>query len=86
MRGDDRQLAGMWSYMSPEQRVPADHPLRPIRVMVDRIPAEMSPDFKTVGLLRTTRHRGRARVNWLFIFGLAVYNLVRIRNLAAATG
>ena len=42
--------------------------------------------LKTVGLLRKTRHRGRRRVNWMFIFGLAVYNLVRIRNLAAETG
>jgi transposase len=37
--------------------------------------------LKTVGLLRQTRHRGRARVGWMFLFGLAVYNLVRIRNL-----
>jgi transposase len=42
--------------------------------------------LKTVGLLRKTRHRGRRRVNWMFIFGLAVYNLVRLRNLAEATG
>lgn len=42
--------------------------------------------LKTVGLLRKTRHRGRRRVNWMFVFGLAVYNLVRIRNLAEATG
>jgi transposase len=42
--------------------------------------------LKTVGLLRKTRHRGRRRVSWMFIFGLAVYNLVRIRNLAEATG
>ncbi len=45
MRGDDRQQAGMWSYLSPEQRVPADHPLRPIRAMVDTILAELSPAF-----------------------------------------
>src|SRR3981189_3140152 len=45
MRGDDRQQAGMWSYLSPEQRVPADHPLRPIRAMVDTILAELSPPF-----------------------------------------
>jgi hypothetical protein len=38
--------------------------------------------LKTIGLLRKTRHRGRARVGWMFIFGLAVYNLVRLRNLA----
>jgi hypothetical protein len=42
--------------------------------------------LKTIGLLRKTRHRGRARVSWMFIFGLAAYNLVRIRNLAAAPG
>src|SRR5262244_660703 len=45
MRGDDRQQAGMWSYLSPEQRVPADHPLRPIRAMVDTVLAEMSFEF-----------------------------------------
>src|ERR1700716_4114046 len=45
MRGDDRQQAGMWSYLSPEQRVPADHPLRPIRAMVDTVLAELSPAF-----------------------------------------
>src|SRR5881409_2235649 len=45
MRGDDRQQAGMWSYLSPEQRVPADHPLRPIRAMVDTVLAELSPEF-----------------------------------------
>jgi hypothetical protein len=28
MRGDDRQQAAMWSYISPEQRVPPEHPLR----------------------------------------------------------
>src|SRR5882724_5263807 len=45
MRGDDRQQAGMWSYLSPEQRVPSDHPLRPIRAMVDTILTELSPEF-----------------------------------------
>ena len=35
----------MWSYISPEQRVPQDHPLRPIRVMVDVILVELSPEF-----------------------------------------
>src|SRR2546426_714194 len=45
MRGDDRQRAGIWSYLSPEQRVPHAHPLRPIRAMVDAILAELSPEF-----------------------------------------
>jgi len=45
MRGDDNQQEGMFSYVSPEKRVPADHPLRPIRKMVDGILKEMSPQF-----------------------------------------
>jgi transposase len=40
--------------------------------------------LKTVGGLRKTRHRGVARVNWMFCFALAAYNLVRMRNLASA--
>src|SRR6202162_4453629 len=35
MRGNDGQQSTMFSYVSPERRVPADHPLRPIRAMVD---------------------------------------------------
>jgi transposase len=37
--------------------------------------------LKTVGFMRKTRHRGRDRVDWMFTFGLAAFNLVRIRNL-----
>jgi transposase len=39
--------------------------------------------LKTVGLLRKVRHRGAARVGWMFTFAAAVYNLVRMRTLAA---
>jgi hypothetical protein len=39
--------------------------------------------LKTVGLLRKTRHRGMARVGWMFTFAAAVYNLVRMRTLVA---
>ena len=35
----------MFSYLSPEQRVRADHPLRPIRAMVDQARKELSPEF-----------------------------------------
>ena len=45
MRGDDRQQGAMFSYLSPEQRVPADHPLRPIRRSVDEVLKELSPRF-----------------------------------------
>jgi transposase len=42
--------------------------------------------LKTIGLMRKTRHRGTARSGWMFTFAAAAYNLVRIRNLIAATG
>lgn len=45
MRGDESPQRGMFSYVTLEQRVPQDHPLRPIRAMVDRALAEMSPEF-----------------------------------------
>ena len=46
MRGDDNQQEGIFSYISPEKRVPAEHPLRPIRKIVDEILKEMSPKFQ----------------------------------------
>jgi hypothetical protein len=45
MRGDDRHPDAMFSYVAPEQRVPADHPLRAIRGMVDTALRELSPEF-----------------------------------------
>jgi transposase len=45
MRGTDQQQTHVFSYISPEQRVRRDHPLRPIRTMVDEILKELSPQF-----------------------------------------
>jgi len=45
MRGDDRQPDAMFSYVSTEQRVPADHPLRAIRALVDEVLRDMSREF-----------------------------------------
>ena len=42
--------------------------------------------LKSVALLRKVRHRGRARVGWMFTLGAAAYNLVRMRTLTAAAG
>jgi IS5 family transposase len=42
--------------------------------------------LKTVAGLRKTRHRGLARVGWMFTFALAAYNLIRMRNLLPAPG
>ena len=35
MRGDDRRTSHLFSYVSPEPRVPADQPLRAVRMMTD---------------------------------------------------
>ena len=45
MRGIDHQQADMYSYLSPEARVRADHPLRSIRAMADLALANMSERF-----------------------------------------
>jgi transposase len=45
MRGIDHQQADMYSYLSPEARVRADHPLRAIRAMADQALANMSERF-----------------------------------------
>ena len=37
MRGTDHQQSHMFSYLSPEERVRKDHPLRAIRAMVDEV-------------------------------------------------
>src|SRR2546426_4496721 len=45
MRGDDQQQDGMFSYISPNKRVPQEHPLRRIRSIVDRVLDQLSPRF-----------------------------------------
>jgi transposase len=45
MRGDDRQTGWMFSYVSPEERVPANHPLRAVRRMTDAIFGRLSARF-----------------------------------------
>lgn len=45
MRGRFRDQGGLFSYISPETRVPADHPLRPIRGLVRDTLEEMSRSF-----------------------------------------
>jgi transposase len=38
--------------------------------------------LKTIALLRKVRHRGLCKVDWVFTFACAAYNLVRLRNLS----
>jgi IS5 family transposase len=116
MRGDDQQLQpGMFSYVSLEDRVPQDHPLRANfvdtvgepratpHVMQNNTNRRSTIDERTtrrsghrvslskrwlvekpfawmkqIGGLRKVKLRGLAKVQWLFAFGCAAYNLLRI--------
>jgi transposase len=48
MRGDDEQQGGAFSYITPEARIPKDHPLRAIRTMTDQVLRELSPRFAKI--------------------------------------
>ena len=48
MRGNDQQQNHIFSYLSPEQRVRKDHPLRAIRAMVDEVLKQLSLRFDTM--------------------------------------
>ena len=45
MRGQDEQTSHIFSYVSPEQRVPADHPRRAMRALTDEALRSMSRRF-----------------------------------------
>src|SRR6201988_1693052 len=45
MRGTDQQQSHIFSYLSPEERVRKDHPLRAVRSMVDEVLQQLSPRF-----------------------------------------
>jgi transposase len=48
MRGDDVSQGSVFSYVSAEQRVPLDHPLRVIRAILDEALSSLSPHFDTL--------------------------------------
>lgn len=48
MRGEDRQQDVFFSYVSVEERIPKDHPLRVIRALVEPILTALSPRFQTM--------------------------------------
>ena len=79
LRGEEPKPEAMFSYVLPQQRVPRDHPLRPIREMVDRILQEMSPRFT-----RLCPHRGRPSIapeRLLRILLLQIFYSVRSERL-----
>src|SRR5579864_9397961 len=48
MRGADVDQGGLFSYVSMEQRVPATHPLRRVRALLDEALEAMNRDFDRV--------------------------------------
>lgn len=48
MRGAERQQSTLFSYLSLEDRIPPDHPLRAMRALVDPVLAELSPRFDAI--------------------------------------
>src|SRR6202162_462559 len=48
MRGKDEQQLDVFSYISPEQRVPQDHPLRSLRAMTDEALLQLRPRFNSL--------------------------------------
>src|SRR5580700_12236621 len=48
MRGEDIQQSELFSYGSLEERIPASHPLRPIRTMVDEALKQMNERFDEI--------------------------------------
>jgi hypothetical protein len=48
MRGKDDQQLDVFSYVSPEQRVPQDHPLLPLRAMTDEALQQLKARFNTL--------------------------------------
>lgn len=57
MRGFEQQSDALFVYVSPESFVPKDHPLRPIRQMVDTALDNLSPVFR-----KMYSHTGRPSV------------------------
>lgn len=48
MRGDDQNQSPMFSYLSPEERVPENHPLREIRMMTGEALHKLSGRFARI--------------------------------------
>jgi len=57
MRGTDIQQDALFSTVNPGDRVPDDHPLRPIRTMVNHALKELSPEFELL-----YSHTGRGSI------------------------
>jgi transposase len=78
-RGDDPQQAARFSYISPEERVPPEHPLRVIRAMVDVVLKELS--LQVALRYSSTGRPSIAPEKWLRALLLQVFYPVRRERL-----
>src|SRR5258708_21613445 len=80
MRGDDQQLqTWMFTYVALEDRIPADHPLRGVRKLVDMVLAGMSKDFD--GLYSEVGRPSKAPERLLRALLLQVFYSVRSERM-----
>ena len=75
MRGDERVQDGMFSYVSLEERVPQDHPLRAVRRLTDQVLGSLSGEFDQ--LYATTGRRSIAPEYILRALLLQVFYSIR---------
>jgi hypothetical protein len=97
MHGADHTQGTLFSYADLEQRVPRNHPLRKLKIVVDAI-LETGKGYalswkrrnlideafgwaKTVGGLRKTRFIGLAKVKAQALLTFAAYSLTRMSRL-----
>jgi transposase len=79
MRGDDPRQAALFSYLSPEERMPTEHPLRAIRAMVDGVLTELSCPFDA--RYADTDRPSMAPEQWLRALRLPVLYTIRRERL-----
>ncbi len=75
MRGNPDFQAAMFSYISLEERVPAAHPLRKLRAVVDALLATMSSEFEAV-----YARRGRPSVPPEMLLKALLLQIPRVRH------
>jgi hypothetical protein len=61
MRRKDEQQLDVFSYISPEQRVPQDHPLCSLRAMTDEALQQLQPRFNRRTILAMRRQTSREK-------------------------
>ena len=79
MRGKDEQQLDVFSDVNPEQRVPYDHPLRPLRAMSEEALQQLQPRFQN--LYATTGRPSRAPEKLLRALLLQALYSVRIERM-----